>query len=319
MTLGEIEQNVLDRLGGSGGNQDLTRRIRSHINITQREILTKKGIGIKLRRGVVEFSSTAGSTYAVLPQAVSILHGVVDPTNNQPLGEISLGELLEEDPGIVYSGNSRRYALINLSAPLAVEINAACELFMDSDSALDLSGCRGVVEGMTADGQLRRSGIGLSGTTAVSVNTSITNWLKVHKWYLTAPAVGHVTLTEGNGGPELARISPGNTMAKYTKLQMFPKSAAAADFLAVIQYRIMDLTDPFAESIIHEDFHWLLESGALAKEYMKKEKQWLYREEFVRFRDGVAELRSYLNKQTSPTLGDKTGYSQLGVWFENGT
>jgi hypothetical protein len=317
MTLSEIEQGILDRLGGNTNQVDLARRIRSHINIVQREILTKKGIGDKLRLGYTEFSTVASSPFAVLPVAVSVVHGIVDQTNNQPLGPISFAEILEQDPGQVYTGNPRQYAVLNLSSAFHTAFAGAGALTASSSSADDSTGTKITVEGVLSTGAPFKAVTQMAGTGTVTIASGKT-WSQITKFYSTAPAQGEISLIETGTGT-ISAINQGATAARYTRLQLFPMPGSVLSLTALVQFRIMDLVDPFAESIIHEDFHWLLESGALMLEYLKKEKVVLYREEKARYRDGIAELRSYINKQKGPTLGDRTGFSQLGAWFEAGT
>lgn len=317
MTLGELEQVIYDQLGSGGRDQVFNRRIRGRINMVHRELLSLKRIGPRLRFAYLPFTTVASSSYAVLPQAVAQLRGIVDVTNNQPLSEMSLGEQLEEDPGETFTGNPRRYSVLDMASPVALQPSAACELFLDSDSASDTA--EAVVHGITSDGQQRIQRVIMTGTTEVSLSSSITTWIHVSNFYITASAVGHVILLQETGGTELSRISPGQTKPRYTLLRLFPSPSTAMTLYAAVLRRVDDMTEIFDEPMIPEDYHWVIESGVLLKEFSKKEKSSLYDREFARYRAGIAELRQFVSKQTAPTLEGKLQWSQLGPWFEAGT
>jgi hypothetical protein len=75
---------------------------------------------------------------------------------------------------------------------------AACALFVDSTSASDTNTC--YVEGVITGGYPRSVSVLMTGASAANISTLVTDWIRVDKFYLSAAAVGTVTLHETASG-----------------------------------------------------------------------------------------------------------------------
>src|SRR5437870_2091245 len=100
MVLSEIEGSIYDRHGfGANPDSSHVRGIRRFINLTHREILTKKGFS-RLRRAVLPFTSVSNSPFAVLPQAAVSIAAIADRTSSRILDELSLQDLRRSNPSM---------------------------------------------------------------------------------------------------------------------------------------------------------------------------------------------------------------------------
>ena len=313
MALQDLENTLYDQFGfDSTPATAVQTRFRRFLNQTQREILSKRGMG-PLREALLTFASVASSPFAVLPQAAVNFRNIQDRTNQWPLTPVTLEGLRALDPGLAQSGNPDRYLVVNYSSPVAKDPSGATgnELFVKSDSASDSSTKVAMIEGVVDGGAYRTASVALNGTTAASLGATITTWIRVTKFYL-APAsgttlvtaAGNVTLHQDSGaGTELARITIGRKRARYTLLHLYPTPSAAATFYADVDLHIEDMSSLADEPYIPEDFDYVLVAGAAYKEYKRRGKAIEAAEE-KRIRDqGIKDLLLYINRRTGSATG----------------
>ncbi len=324
MTLAGLQSLLYDQLGYiQAPDAAVVRRLLGHMNQTQREILGMKGL-TRLRRGLVTFDSVASSPFAVLPQAAVKILTITDRTNQLLLQPLSLSDLRADDPGLATSSSTPYgYLIDNLSASVAVQPSNASELFTKSTSASDDSTKEIFVEGFITGGYSRLASVAMNGVTAVSLGATITTWITVTKFYVAlaagglTTAAGVITLHEDSGaGTELSRIGIGKRYPRYTRLQLYPTPTAALTYHADVELHIEDLVEATDEPYLPEDFHWLLNSGALIKEYTRKREYAALGQEAAIFRRGVADLKAFCNPQTT---SKHARHSQLGSYYEDGT
>lgn len=321
MNLGLIETDIYDTLNlGRNPDSAVQRHIRRYINDVHREVITKKNIGPRVRRQLIAFNTSGTSPFCVLPQSVVRIFILTDRTNNNILDEYTLQSLRYSDPGLKSSAAiPYAYVIMNLSAPVATDPVAATQLFVVSDSALDSSGLAVNVEGLTSDGQYYKASIALTGVTPVAVSP-VSTWLNITKFYLSAPAQGHVSLKDGSGNV-LGVISAGRTYNRYSRIHMFPTSTAVLSLTADVELHIEDMSSPSDEPIIPEDFHDILVSGALAKEYARRSKGSDSGTQASITRKRISELQVWMTRKTgTPFNQDRPRrFSQLGPNFPNGS
>lgn len=324
MYLAEMEAEVYDHFGygDNPSSQVVINRVRREINTTYKEILGMKGL-TKLRRQVLTFASVAGSPYAVLPQAASRLITIQDRTNMAILDEIFIQDLRRRDPGQVASTSYPfAYVILNLASPVARDPSVAAELFTKSTSALDGSGVDAYLSGVITGGYPRTTHGPLNGIVGSTLDASITNWTNVSKFFLNNLAVGTVTLLEGSlVGTELARIAVGRSSARYSRILLYPTPSVSVTYFADVELNIEPMTQPNDESILHEDFHWLLPCGAIMREYQKKEKHTEHSIEKARWSRGISDLKAFVGRPSGAAHRGETPqrFSQLGPWFRAGS
>lgn len=322
MNLAELQLSIFDTLGlGTAAGTEDRRRITRHLNTAHREMLTKKNIA-KYRFATLPFTCVALSPYAVLPQAAVRILGITDRTNRRPLDEVSIGDIRQRNPGNDFTNIPYGYTAVNPSAPVALDPSAAAELFVISTAAGDGTGISAFVEGTITDGYYRRAQIAMNGLTAVSLNTAITTWVHITKFYVGGAATGTITLHQTSGvGTELARIQPGRSYARYTKIELVDIPSSAITYYADVELHVDDMISPFDEPLIPEDFHWVLEANALWKEYKKREKWAAAKDERDRYFDGRAELQVYAAKPGNYGINAHGArqFSQLGANYPAGS
>lgn len=305
MNLGQIELAVYDRLNyNSTPDSAVTRRVRHYINDTHRKILGKKGYEI-LRSRTLPMTSVASSPLAVLPQAATAIRLIMDRANQRPLNPISLADVRAMDPGQSFTGSiPDSYCVLNYSSPIALDPSAAASLFIISDSAMDGSGTSVSIEGITSNGDYRRASTALNGLTAVNINSLITTWTTILKFYLSASAAGNVTLHQTSGvGTELARITPGRSSARYTQIYLAGIPAASQTYYCDVEVHVADMVNVNDEPLIPEDYHWLFETGALKQDYLRREKSDLWKIEQATWLDGMESLGAHIRRRGGVSKG----------------
>lgn len=321
MRLSQIQAAVYARLlMPANPPPDVQVRILYSLNECYRQIMAMKTLH-QLRRATVPFVAVAGSPYAVLPAAAVKVITVVDRVRNKLLDEMSLGEIRERDPGMNFSStNPWGYAIMNYASPIAVDPTGGSALYITSTSPLDSPSLVVYIEGITSDGNLRTVVGQMNGVTPNVIGSDVTTWLQINKFYLSDSPAGFVSLSEGSGGTVLATLAPKRSFSRYTRLHFFGTPASADTYYADIEVRILDLVNDHDEPLIPEDFHWLLVSGVVKREYIRKEKAQQYGIEAGIYNEGLKGLVDFVR---SPTFSNSRRrppqFSQLGPWFEGGT
>ncbi len=324
MNLGQILTSIFDQLGldATKASPDVGRRITRHINTVQRELLSKKGIGARIRSvNGLTLTTVANSPYVTLPQAMVSLRIIRNVTDNQILDEATVEDIRAQNPGnILTTTTPSLYAILGFAAPVAADPSAATQLSAVSTSASDGTGTAVSVEGVTTNGQYRKANISLNGVTPVNLD-SATTWQNLTKFYLSSPAAGDVSLKDSSGNV-LAVIASGRKFARYSRLLLGPTPSSAITLTLDGELHIEDMINAADEPYIPEDFHDLFELGALMKEYRSpRDKGTQYSQVKGEFIVRTAELRTWLRRPTGLAWNTQRAarYSQLGPYYRAGT
>lgn len=327
MNLTGLEADLYRRLGfDTAPATAVTTRMRGFLNETQREILSSKGCA-KLRKNTLTFPSIANQPFATLPASATKIISIQDRTNQWELREISLEDIRRDDPGLVFTGVPYTFAVINVAAAVYRDPTAAAELFVQSSSAADGATKTVYIEGIVTGGTYRTASVALNGVTAVSLSATIADWIAVTKFYIAlgaggaTTAAGNILLTQTSGlGTELARITPGRSYGRYTRIMLYPVPTAAQTYYADVELHIEDMAIAGDEPYLPEDYSWLLVSGALMKEYQRRQWPVQYAEEKARYKDGLGQLKLFIMSDSGTrAVRDRMGYSQLGSWYPPGS
>lgn len=154
----------------------------------------------------------------------------------------------------------------------------ASELFAISTSASDTNTIS--VEVVRTNGEVSLLSVTMTGTTGVSLASAITDVVDVMDVYLSAVAVGTVTLREDSGvGTVLSEIAIGNSKPRYTEFVLAPTPSSVLTFFLDGVARMTDLVNDFDEPLFFEDHHDILVDGAVYEYWLAhgrtKEAQWL--------------------------------------------
>ena len=269
MTYGTILAELYRRLNyASAPAADVTTRLAAFLNTTHRQILSKPGLE-RLRDDTITFASVVDRAQYGLPQSIQRIQSITDRTNDRHLQLRSLAWIRATDPGLDQTGTPEYYTPIGIQA-VALQPSDASEIFVDSTSASDTN--IAYIEGIRTGGYFRALNVTMTGVTAVSLGAAITDFVEITKFYLSAAAVGTVTLHEdASGGTELARIPIGQTFSRYQGLQLWPTPSAVVTYFVDYMRNIPDMSVTNDEPLLPEDFHWLLVEGSLIKEWTKKD------------------------------------------------
>ena len=305
MNLGDIELGLYDRLNfNATPDSAVTRRVRQSVNNIHREILGRRGFG-QLRRKVLTATSVANSPFMVLPQAATAILIVADRLNNRNLKPATLQDIRYRDPGLLFTGSiPDSYAVIDYASCVAADPSTPSSLWVTSDSASDASGSAVNIEGITSTGYYQRASVALNGLTPVNIAPTVTTWVTMTKFYMTAVASGNVTLLQGSGvGPELSRIPPGRSYPRYTTLHLIGIPATSLTYYCDVELYIEDMTSVNDEPLLLEDYHWLLEAGVMSREYLKRGSMDQYTAEQRRFKEGIDNLGAALRRRGGVSIG----------------
>jgi len=320
MNFQEIAQYIYRRTGHPDSPvTEVATRIKQFINARHREIMTAEGMG-DLRQFTFEFASDTTNAEYALPQVITRIIAIHERTNDVPMFRMTLKDyrLFNADPSS-FEGTPNWYVELGQSA-VAKQPSDASEIFVVSDAAGDTA-ITPYLEFVQAQIYPRNiTGPLLNGVTAVSADTSVKDVTHVTDFYLSAAAVGDVTLLEDSGvGTELARIKIGDTRARYKRIALVPKPESAVTYFVDGEIEIRDMVQNTDEPLIPVDFHWVLAEAALHDEFIKKEKHEEANRALNKHLNGVKALKNYVTNPPDhlPVIGFSRlrGTSRLGPFF----
>lgn len=323
MTLGDLESDCYRRFNyAASPATDVTTRFRSFLNETQNEILCEPGMAA-LRNGSITFASVASTPQYSLPQAVARVKTVYEITNDQQLTAKSIDWYRAAYPDVAaVTGTPAYFVDLGLTS-IDTQPAAATEVFVDSTAAGDTG--TAYVEGYRTGGYFRSLSVTMTGTTGVSLAAAITDLVFLTKFYISAAAVGSVTLqTTAAGGTVLATIPIGQTYARYRRIALVPTPAAAVTYTVDFEYDVQNMSIANDEPILPPRFHRMLATGARQKEYTWRDDVTNAEREARDFQRDMRKLKFFLYSQAAgrPNLRGSEGQgrmSQLGAYFESGT
>jgi hypothetical protein len=317
VTLRDIERSVYRRLNKNVTvpNQETQARIRQFINDRHRDLLTDFP---GLCDDVITFASVASQQrYALPEQGIAQIQRIWETTNDRPL-EIRDRSWLRVNDADPQTGTPCAWIPVSQTQVHTQPSNAS-EVFVDSDSASDT--CRAYVEGIVTGGYRRKAEVTMTGTTAVTLDSTITSWIQIDKFYLSEEAVGTVTLHEdASGGTELSKIVPGDTYSTFHTFYLYPTPSAVVTYYVDIKRAVFEMANPLDEPLLPVNFHQMLAIGARLDEYEHNDdpaRRQIAETEWDRWHK---KLTTYVVSKPSTTidLNAEPGMpsrSRLGAWY----
>lgn len=322
MTFLDILQDLYEDSGyASSPASEVVTRYKKYVNQTIRDIVSRSGMMRLLDSDApYTFASVADQARYVVPEAVAQIRSITERDNDQRLRFITLGEYRTLDPdATAVSGVPEAYVPIGRVAA-ATQPSDASEIFVDSTSASDTN--TAYLEGIITGGYMRQLSVTMTGVTAVSFSAAVASFIEITDFYLSANAVGTVTLHEdASGGTELARITIGQKRPRYYGIYLWPTPSAAVTYYVDYRRRLIELVEDTDEPPIDEDFHWVISAGARKRIYEKKDDTRLSAaiDEYER---GMRQLRSHVlfpSDYDPGVPGDVVNEgSNLGAWYPPG-
>ena len=290
MTFLQAKQRLARRLNKTDGTlvSATATRFEERLNERHRELLRTPGME-SLRWGNMTVASVASQQgYALPEQGVARINRIYDTTNRIKLTYKDLAWLRSIDPNPA-AGLATYWVPTGLVQVHTQPANAS-EVFVKSTAAGTPTA---YVEGIITGGYRRTASVAMTGTTAVSLDTAITNFILIDKFYLSASTTGIVTLHEDSGtGTELSRIAIGDTHGKFLAFLLYLTPSAVVTYTVDIMRTIPTLSVDTDEFWIPEDFHDILLDGAELSEMRKADdasryamvkEQWEYGKKMLRF------------------------------------
>lgn len=262
-------------------------------------------------------ASVASQARYVMPEAASKIHGISERTNDRALSAMSLGEYRRREPDPAsLSGTTSHYVPIG-RVGVAVQPSNASEIFVDSTSASDTG--TAYLEGIITGGYRRVLSVTMTGVTAVSFSAAVATFIELEDFYISADAVGTVTLHEdASGGTELARITIGKKRPRYFGFYLWPTPAAAIDYLVDYRKEVVELVNDADEPPFPTDYHYVLSAYARMRHWEKADDT-RFKLALAQYERGVSRLKFELS--TTPDelpiagRGNWMGHSRLGAHY----
>jgi hypothetical protein len=318
MTLSDLRLDFFRRFGyASSPATEITTRATAYFNEVQQEILSELGMGALLN-GSITFASVASTPQYSIPQAVARVKTIYEATNDRRLEMRSLDWYRSIFPDVAAQTGIPEVFVDLGFLGVAKQPTDASQLLVDSTSASDTN--TAYIEGYRTDGYYTSASVTMTGTTAVNLGT--TDIVFVTKFYLSAAAVGTVTLHEdASGGTELARIPIGQTFARYRRIALVPTPASAVTYTIDFEWDPQNMSNSNDEPLLPPRFHRLIGIGARLKEYEKKDDA-RYGETKAEFEAQKRKLKFFVFSQAAAGANLRghlhRGYSTLGGQFPAG-
>lgn len=259
----EIQQDCYDQLGQAQTPPAATsRRIKRFINTWHRRIVSSPGMD-PLRRIVLTNASVANQqVYGIV---VNTILTITESSTQRILSKQTLGWYRAHYPAPSLTTGTPDYWIPMGTARIHTRPSIASELFIVSTQAADAGTVK--IEAIRSNGYHVTLSHVLTGTTPVSLDTTMTDIVDVINIYVSAAQTGVVTVTQGSGGTELSRIPIGQTIPKFFRyaLALTPSSAITYTIDAIAD--LVDLVQDYDEPLVPIDFQDVLVKGAMHDEF----------------------------------------------------
>ena len=317
MTFLQMKQRLARRRGDNASSLQTLANTRygEAINEAQRALLRAPGME-SLRYGFLTIASVANQqTYAMPTSGVARTNRIWDPAGKVKLKYRTLEWFRTVDPA-PDAGTPWAWVPIGFVEVMA-QPSTASSVFVKSSSASDTA-IVAYVEGITTGGLYRTDSVTLTGVTPVNF-TAVSTWVQITKLYISAAAVGTVTLQETSvSTTAMAQIPIGRTRAQYYGFLLYPTPAAVVTYSADILRSIPDMSNDTDEPLLPTDFHDLLIDGAELKELRKADDphRWQMLKDAIK--DGTRDFESFVKSHPDwrPNFtGTPAVMSSLGGWF----
>jgi hypothetical protein len=304
-------------------------RFKGYLNEGVRRVIGKPGMTRLLDSDVpYPLSSVALQARYVVPAVAESIHGIRDVTNRGKLDAMPLSVYRKRDPDpTTTSGLSSHYVPIGRVA-VAMQPTSASALFVKSDTPADTTQVVRI-EGTNSVGEPATASVTLTGITAVALSASVTDFVEVTDFYLSAAAAGVVTLTQTSGvGATLARIFFGELRPRYYGFYLWPTPSAITVYSVDYRRAAVDMVNNTDEPPLPADYHYILGAYARMRYYEKTADDRYTIAEGI-WKKGLSDLT--YTTQTSPDELPVVGRRRRGVpsrlgpmtpdtsgWFQEG-
>ena len=270
MTFQQIQQDVFRRLGYADSPASaISNRLNTFINRWHRRVLSLQGMA-SLRRVLVTQASVANqATYGI---ALNSIRWISETTNDRRLFQQTLGWYREHYPDPANATGTPQWWVPLGQSRIHTRPANASELFVISTSASDTG--TAYVEVVRSTGYRRSLSVTMNGVTAVSMGAAITDIVDVVDFYVSAAAVGTITLREDSGtGTALSQIPIGATFPRFLRYALAPTPNSAVTYTIDGIVDVVDMANANDEPLAPHDFHDILADGAIYDEWVSRGRE----------------------------------------------
>lgn len=315
MTRSGMLAELYRRLGyASSPATEITTRLGALLDEGLSELISEPGLGAWIAANVppLTFASVANQReYALLTDRID---AITERDNDRALEMRTLDWWRRVQPDPTDNTGVPSVWVPLGAAAVAVQPSNASQLLVDSTSASDTG--TAFIEVTRTGGYTRTTSVTMTGTTAVNLGPADT--IEVMKFYISAAAVGTVTLVEDTeGGTVLATIPIGETFSRYLRIGLWPTPSGAITYYADSERDLPAMANANDEPPWPRRFHRLLVDFALWKEWEKKDDSRSV-QAAQRFRTGRSQLK-YFALCPSDFLPARSARgaerSRFGAWY----
>jgi len=272
----------------------VTTRLTAFLNDTLQDLISEPDLGRFITEHVppITVASVANQAIYAAPYTVTRIDAITERVNNRRLDmrEWDWYRTANPDPTI-FSGVAQAWVPVGFQA-VQVQPAAATGLWAASSAGADTTQTVRV-ETVQTGGIPFSGSLSLNGSTRVQLGSATTH-LEVTKFYLSATAVGTVSLFDAaSSGNTLATIPIGQTFGRWFAFALWPTPSSAITYYLDGENRLPDMSQTTDEPPLPERFHRVLVDGAEWREYQKTndERQVAARK---RYEHGIAQLRYFV-------------------------
>ena len=320
MTFLEIQQAVYAATGyESSPPTAVVTRTKAWINEGYRHLHRMPGM-VDLRNFSFEFLSVVDQDDYALAQSMERIDAIVNQTHQSRLGNMTRDEYRRLDPAQLTGGTPTHWIPYGLS-PVSKQPGSTGLWVASSEAGDTTQTVR--VQGIDGTGQTRSDATGtLNGVTRVALG-SVTNYIQVLKFNLSATAVGTVTLYDAAAaGNAISIILIGDKSVSYQIIRLWPTASSTDTFVVDGQVTLADLSADTDVPLLPTIYHDLLVSYARMREYERNGRTDGYTIAQADFQDGAAKMRGEVNfpPDYRPVAGvgaynKQSGWNGLTGWF----
>lgn len=318
MTLAELLANVIDDVRAVSGDATTEARIKRYINEGHQELLRNPRC-TNLRRGTLYITTEADVPTYGFAQAFTQIDKVTQTTNDRYLGTKSLDWLRQIDPGQRMSGTPTD--LVDMGwqpvfrQPAETGLWAVSTAIGDTTQTVRVRGVR-----LSGDTVPESTAV-LTGTTRVQIASTVSDFVHIDSFTLSAAAVGYVSLYDAAAaGNELARLPIGVTSNRWKIARFWPTPSAALQYVVDGQLRIYTMVNNDDVPMLPEQFHEMLETYARMRwaRYLGDDRRYVMNKS--EFDAATKTLQSYAEFPSGYTarVADRqwsAGWNNLGAWY----
>ena len=264
----DILNDIYDRTGQSQSTSvpaEVSRRIKRYVNRWNRKVLSSAGME-PLRRVIITKASVANQpTYGV---ALNSILYMTETATQREIYKRTLGWYRNNFPDpSQWTGTSKWYVPLG-QARIHTRPSAAAQLFIVSTAVADAGTVK--IEAIRSNGYRVSLSKALTGTTPVSLDTTITDVIDIDDIRLSTAQTGDVTVTQGSGGTELSKIPIGQTYPRFLRFALAPTPSAVITYTIDGIADIPDLINDYDEPFPNPDFHDILVDGGVYEEWQTR-------------------------------------------------